>query len=148
LMLENRAFDHMVGYMQSSSYDIDGIDSANPPTNPMSPHDPTLIATTSDAPDILSSDPGHSVPDTNIQLFLNVSGPPQQGSSNKGFVYNYSQQQNVTPTMSPVIMQCFAPAALPVLTMLARSFALCTHWYSSVPGPTWPNRFFVHCATS
>jgi phospholipase C len=25
---------------------------------------------------------------------------------------------------------------------------LCDHWHASVPGPTWPNRFFAHAATS
>src|SRR6185312_14173098 len=40
------------------------------------------------------------------------------------------------------------PARLPALATLAREFAVCDHWYSSVPGPTWPNRLFVHAATS
>ncbi len=148
LMLENRSFDHMVGFMQSATYQIDGIDAGHPPTNPVSPHDPTLVQATPDAPNVLPFDAGHSVPDTNVQLFSNVSGPPLTGSSNQGFVYSYSQQPGVTTAVAPLIMKCFAPAALPVLTTLAREFALCTAWYSSVPGPTWPNRFFVHCATS
>ena len=46
LMLENRSFDHMVGYMQSSAYTINGIDAAHPPTNPMSPQDPTPVTAT------------------------------------------------------------------------------------------------------
>ena len=25
---------------------------------------------------------------------------------------------------------------------------MCDRWFSSVPGPTWPNRFFIHAATS
>ena len=29
-----------------------------------------------------------------------------------------------------------------------RSFAVCTRWFSSVPGQTWPNRNFAHAATS
>jgi phospholipase C len=148
LMLENRSFDHMVGYMQSLTYRINGIDGANPPTNPMSPHDPTLVKATPDAPDVLAFDAGHSVPDTNLQVYFNVSGPPPTGPTNQGFVYSYSQQQGVTPVTAPLIMKCFAPTALPVLTTLAGEFALCQRWYSSVPGPTWPNRFFVHCATS
>jgi phospholipase C len=37
---------------------------------------------------------------------------------------------------------------LPVLHTLARHFLVCDHWFSSVPGPTWPNRFFVHSGTS
>ncbi len=27
-------------------------------------------------------------------------------------------------------------------------FALFNYWHSSLPGPTWPNRFFVHAGTS
>ena len=46
------------------------------------------------------------------------------------------------------IMRCITPEKIPVLATLAREFALCTQWYSSVPGATWPNRNFVHAATS
>jgi phospholipase C len=35
-----------------------------------------------------------------------------------------------------------------VLSRLAREYALCDQWFSSMPGPTWPNRFFLHAATS
>jgi phospholipase C len=37
---------------------------------------------------------------------------------------------------------------LPALHFLAYNFVVCDHWYSSLPGPTWPNRFFVHSGTS
>jgi phospholipase C len=37
---------------------------------------------------------------------------------------------------------------LAALHELARHFTICDHWYSSVPGPTWTNRFFVHSGTS
>jgi len=36
---------------------------------------------------------------------------------------------------------------LPVLHALARSFGVCDHWFSSMPGPTWQNRFFAHSGT-
>ncbi len=45
-------------------------------------------------------------------------------------------------------MKCFDPDQLPVLTTLAHSFAVCDRWFSSIPGPTWPNRFFIHAASS
>jgi len=46
-------------------------------------------------------------------------------------------------------MQGFATSTqLPVIYTLATVFALCDHWFSSMPGPTWPNRFFVHGASS
>ncbi len=39
-------------------------------------------------------------------------------------------------------------ASFPVTYQLATDFAVCDHWFSSLPGPTWPNRFFVHGASS
>jgi phospholipase C len=45
-------------------------------------------------------------------------------------------------------MKCFDPSRLPVLARLAQEFAICDHWFSSLPGPTHPNRWFVHCGTS
>jgi phospholipase C len=37
---------------------------------------------------------------------------------------------------------------LPLLTALAWEFVVCDNWFSSIPGPTWPNRYFVHAASS
>jgi phospholipase C len=35
-----------------------------------------------------------------------------------------------------------------VIYQLATEYALCDQWFASMPGPTWPNRFFVHGASS
>jgi phospholipase C len=43
-------------------------------------------------------------------------------------------------------MKCFT--ALRVLTTLAQRYAVCDRWFSSVPGPTIPNRMFGHGASS
>ncbi len=40
------------------------------------------------------------------------------------------------------------PAQLPVLHALANEFLVCDNWFSSLPGPTWPNRFFAMCGSS
>ncbi len=40
-------------------------------------------------------------------------------------------------------LQCLSPSQVPVICELASTFAVCDGWYSSMPGPTWPNRFFV-----
>jgi phospholipase C len=34
------------------------------------------------------------------------------------------------------------------LYRLATTFVLCDGWHASLPGPTWPNRYFVHGASS
>jgi phospholipase C len=45
-------------------------------------------------------------------------------------------------------MKRFSLERLSVLTTLARNYAVCDHWYSSIPGPTLPNRLFAHAGTS
>ena len=37
---------------------------------------------------------------------------------------------------------------LPVTYSLATNYMVCDKWFSSLPGPTWPNRFFLHGASS
>jgi phospholipase C len=37
---------------------------------------------------------------------------------------------------------------LPILYALADQYTVCDHWFSSVMGPTWPNRFYLHAGTS
>jgi phospholipase C len=46
------------------------------------------------------------------------------------------------------VMKCFKPSQLPVLNALACEFVVCDHWFSSMPGPTEPNRMFMHAASS
>ena len=45
-------------------------------------------------------------------------------------------------------MKCFSPDKIPALSGLAWQYAICDRWFSSVPGPTLPNRSFIHSATS
>ena len=146
LMLENRAFDHMLGFMKASNPEIDGLTGTESnPSNPLSPIDHVTVSPS--AGFVLTPDPGHSVADTNVQLFASLNGPPPVGPPNQGFIWSYSQQRPA-PADAKRIMECFDPANVPVLSTLSRQFALCDAWYSSVPGPTWPNRFFAHAATS
>ena len=46
------------------------------------------------------------------------------------------------------VMRCFAKTNLRVLNALAKEFIVCDHWFSSMAGPTEPNRMFVHAATA
>jgi hypothetical protein len=63
---------------------------------------------------------------------------------NSGFVANYVAAGGAPER----VMKCFSPDQLPVLNALAREFAICDGWFSSLPGPTWPNRFFAMAASS
>jgi phospholipase C len=68
-----------------------------------------------------------------------------------GFVRNYLAQQPLNPTQTydpKSVMHYFTPDQVPVLSTLAKQFAVCDHWFASAPCQTWPNRWFVHAATA
>lgn len=45
-------------------------------------------------------------------------------------------------------MGIYAREDLPVMYALADNYTLCDQWFSSVLGPTWPNRFYLHAGSS
>ena len=65
---------------------------------------------------------------------------------NSGFVTSYAGSGGQNNPGE--VMKCYGPDQLPVLNALAREFVVCDNWHASLPGPTWPNRFFVHAASS
>jgi phospholipase C len=158
LMLENRSFDHMLGFSGITGTDPDGNPTVfNPGFDPMTTGNTNpvtnatvLVSTGADfqLKDV-DEDPGHDFEDTMLQLCgVNppydpaVGYPPIDGS---GYIESYLAKGSATPER---IMRSYDPSLLPVLTTLAREFAVCDQWYSSLPGPTWPNRFFLLAATS
>jgi phospholipase C len=150
LMLENRSFNHMLGFLRSDQYPIEGLkgDETIPEDPAASPPVPVRVTDTASYLHDLDIDPAHDVRNVNIQLFSTPDGPFTHAALNQGFVFDYAQQPGNTLPKAHSIMRCYAPDKLPVLTTLAQEFAICDHWFASVPGPTWPNRFFVHAATS
>lgn len=75
-----------------------------------------------------------------------------------GFVRDYlkvarERADDVRPgvpdaTLADEIMRSFPPQATPVLSGLARAFAVSDAWFSSVPSQTYCNRSFLHAASS
>jgi phospholipase C len=117
-------------------------------------------------------DPGETYPHVNTQLF-NVVDPPdnahltERGAASpfnvpaagatatmSGFVtdyiINYRHEQGREPTEAEysAAMGGFSPEMLPVMSTLARSFAVYDAWHCAVPSQTFCNRSFFHAGTS
>lgn len=117
-------------------------------------------------------DPGEEYPFVNTQLFgafvpaandhhdigrlekpYNAPAAGQQPSMS-GFVadyvakYRHEHKHDPTPTEYGQIMGAFLPGMMPVLSTLARSFAIYDHWHCAVPSQTFPNRSFFHASSS
>jgi phospholipase C len=170
LMLENRSFDHVLGYLRHPDAAFDGLLGPGEFSNP-GWHGGPRVAASPTAKLVLPVGPDHSHGAVMDQLALTRAGQP----TNQGFVRSYERKARgqdppvfggllgpmvnwVRRALSaggpavtgrgPLAMACQPPEQVPVLATLAREFAVCTRWFCSVPGETWPNRNFAHAATS
>lgn len=145
LMMENRSFDHMLGYLQSSQYQIDGIDGTQ--MNRDSRGEPVKASNDASFSGDYDPDVAHDFEDVTEQIFGTKNPAPGAKPAMSGFVTNYGTVSG-SVAKSAAVMKCFKPSKIPVLTTLAQNYAVCTRWFSSVPGPTLPNRAYAHAATS
>jgi phospholipase C len=153
LMLENRAFDHMLGFSKITGQDA--VTGQNTGINGLNGTESNSFAgqtytVSQPAEPVMPLDPGHEFPDVLHQLCgpsaTYSSGGPYPPINGSGFVASYAAS---TGSRSPgEIMKCFSADQLPVLNALAQEFVVCDNWHASMPGPTWPNRMFVHAASS
>jgi phospholipase C len=153
LMLENRSFDHMLGFSGMTGSDaatgqptrIDGLTGAE--TNVYAEQS---YSVTQPAGYTMPIDPPHEFPDVLKQLCgpaaVYASGGAYPPIVSSGFVTSYASGRGASDPGQ--IMRGFSPGQLPVLNALAREFVVCDNWHASMPGPTWPNRFFAHAASS
>jgi phospholipase C len=153
LMLENRSFDSLLGKLYDRSVGFEGLSGSeqNPDgSGAMVPvwNQPGTDETTMRIP---SPDPGELWTDINTQLFGSPAPLPGQSATMDGFVRNYLAQKQLNPaeTYEPTsVMHYFTPDQVPVLSALAKQFAVCDRWFAAAPCQTWPNRWFVHAATA
>jgi phospholipase C len=142
LMMENRSFDHMLGFLGKST--MEGL--TGDETNPDIQGVKQSVTRNAVYQSQLYPDPLHDWADTNEQIFRNRQGTVN-GSTMQGFIKSYFNECG-DQGQSLNVMNCFTPDKLPILSNLALGFGLCDHWYSSVPGPTLPNRAYAHFGSS
>lgn len=150
LMMENRSFDHVLGYLKLDGVrpQVDGLEAdmgnedAAGKFHKVRPLGRRKI-------DIKALDPGHGPADVREQI---------AGGAMAGFLKNYvkaferNSEGNPPPEgfeFDPTLVLSYLRADdVPVYDYLARSFQVCDRWFSSVPGPTWPNRLYATAGQS
>jgi phospholipase C len=171
LMLENRSFDNILGWLYDDDnkppFDkvppgqtfngVSGKDLSNPRSGGGVAHVGKGTVMTDPFPD------PHEPYDQVYAQMYNQNPPPTPipdttaQPNMQGFVINYADAINQAtvgkvgvphPPDPGIIMNCFTPESLPVINGLANAYAVCDSWFSSVPTQTFPNRSFVHAATS
>ena len=171
LMLENRSFDQMLGFLYQDSNNVSPLtgqpfegltgNETNPdPRNrlvkvfPIGTPNPDVPAAVGRPYFIPGCDPGEQFQDVNDQLF-GQDPAPASPPTNQGFVQNFaisikahSPNETLPDTVPAEIMGMYPPDMLPVISGLAKGFAVCDQWFASVPTQTFPNRAFANAGTS
>lgn len=139
LMMENHSFDQIVGWTKSLYPNLEGVDVNNQKFNADFPNISVRVQQSATPETALSLDPCHEHLDVLSQVENNCGG----------FVANFARAYpSSTADERSQVMAYYPKGVLPVIHTLAENFMVCDHWFSSLPGPTWPNRFFVHTGTS
>lgn len=123
LVMENRSFDHMLGYLNRRNPSIDGLSGAE--FNVIDER--TLFV--SDTAEFVDPDPGHSFQAIREQVFgpdLKFQDPPPMS----GFATN---AERIRPGMSTNVMRAFRPEVVPVTTALAMEYTVFDRWCIPIP---------------
>jgi phospholipase C len=145
LMMENRSFDHMLGGMSQIDPNVDGVRPNNPYAN-TAPNG-NMFQQQPIADWVVPRDLDHELDGTLEEM--GTSANPMSG-----FVASYVKRYPDASDAELAQVMAYFPFGntqeedtLPVLHSLARNFGVCDHWFASMPGPTWQNRFFAHSGT-
>jgi len=132
LCMENRSFDHYLGSLRLAEgrADVDGL--AGTETNPASAAGGAPVSVHR-LDDYTPEDPPHSWSACHAQW---------NGGANDGFVRAHAGATEAD------VMGYHVRKQLPVTYALADAGVVCNRWFASCLGPTWPNRFYLHGATS
>ncbi len=142
LMMENRSFDHMLGYLRKEGdadgrirSDIEGLrgneaNTYNGVDYPSFPLPTTLFI----------EDPCHGFSCVKEQVNWDQTDPPLGRMD--GFVSSFAKKFAENGTDPGKVMGYYRAHQVPVFDVLAREFMVCDHWFCSHPGPTFPNRFY------
>jgi phospholipase C len=138
VMMENRSFDHYFGALSSSEgRSVDGLRPGlgNPDV------DGTVIEPF--RMDLRCvADPPHGWVSSREQV---------NGGANDGFVREHHEtvvEDGFPAERAREVMGYHDRGHIPFYYGLADEFALCDRWFSSVLGPTWPNRMYLNSAQS
>jgi len=145
VMMENRSFDHMLGYLSLQGVGVDGLRSGDhwrrSVANPYQGSDYAPFGLT-DPYSTAEADPPHSRQSVRRQLGTwDGNDYPM-----KGFVETYAEAKGASPIEpggAPMAMGYFTGREAPVMDFFARNFAVCDGWHAPLPAGTQPNRLMA-----
>jgi phospholipase C len=147
VMMENRSFDHVLGYLSLDGKDVNGL-SADPTwqlnfTNLYGGKTYDIHALSPSTQ--VFPDPPHDRAPISMQINTPCAngGCPELG----GFVASYATRNPLPPDLS-MVMGYYAADALPVYDFFAKNFTVCDSWFAPLPTGTQANRLMAMAGES
>ena len=133
LMMENRSFDHFLGALKSDATyvnkaTVEGLKGTESNATTSGVNVPVFKMD-----NFTPEDPPHGFEAVHAQW---------NGGKNDGFVKEHAGRSERE------VMGFHDRSQIPFYYWLADNFTVCDNWFASVLGPTWPNRYYLHAATS
>lgn len=154
LMLENRSFDHMLGDFTrvDPMRAVAGIDPQNPFSNTFEGKSYSQAPCAEQKlPNSVfwSFDPKHEHANVRKQMG-SLTMPTMAGFVEDaiGELRKHYDPRRIAEQVMGYFPVLDGTSPTGAIHDLARHFTICDHWFSSVPGPTWVNRFFALCGTA
>lgn len=147
VMMENRSFDHLLGYLSLPEYGRHDVDGLKPEMmNTLNGIDYPVYHLPS-GESRLPADPPHERQYITIQLLGSptangaIETPPPYPMS--GFLESYSQTPNVDVKSFPLPMGYHVGSELPAANFFAQQYCICDRWFAPIPTGTQPNRLMA-----
>jgi phospholipase C len=138
MMMENRSYDHFFGARSMAPENKPGNGLLSPTMfSNLDVNGAPVASFTPDKGQLCALDPPHGWDAARAQW---------NNGANDGFV-KVHQMEHQDPTAHEP-MQYLVRNDVPVSWALADRYATADRWFCAVMGPTWPNRFYWHAATS
>ncbi len=145
VILENRSFDHMLGYLSlgPAPLPVEGLRADPAWSDPLAnTWDGRVYPLHRLGPEVQAiPDPTHDHNAIAMQIAAAPAGgaPRQMG----GFVQSYVRFSDPAPPDPSLVMGYYDAAAVPIFDFFARHFAVCDHWFASLPTGTQANRLMA-----
>ena len=159
VMMENRSFDQVLGYLSRDlgsaddggrRSDVNGLNdlgedpNVNPQYNRFGNRNLFPRRATSTAWPVFTGPSGDYVggPCHETECVLNqIDG--ERDTKMERFASDFAHRAGTDPERLRLVMDYFDAGQLRVYDLLAHEFGISDRWYTSHPGPTWPNRFIM-----
>ncbi len=143
VLMENRSFDHMLGYLGLTRPDVDGQKTEPAWLQQVANRDGGQAFQPFHNTDPYYLPPGFDPPHQRVNVSNHLGTPTSGVYPMNGFVSAIPQNVSSNPQDRRLVMGYFGADEVPMSDFLARNFTICDRWFCAVPSGTQPNRLMA-----